>query len=394
MPYVHQQASLRSQARPRHAAAALRAGNPARQDRRETEHRSRRAAPEDRRQAEHADRELDAHRYHRPRRMHPAGRHRGRTGRPEHGKLPLGRGVGIACGAYMCGAGLPIYWNKMPHSGVQLLLDRSGQVTVFCGATEIGQGSDDVLAGIVAEVLGIDPYDVRCVTGDTGLTPIDLGSYSSRVTVMMGNAAIQAARAREGTARRGGRGRARFHSRPDRILRMGRAFVAGAPEKSLSFREAVVAAEVKFGTHRRRRLVFAAEAAGAIQGRRRRPVAGVLLYRMRRRGRRRRGNRLDPRSQDLDRARHRACAQSRAGPRPGRGQRVHGPWRGADGGAGVPPAAAEALACAGAQDAVDARVQEPDLARHARDRHDPRRGSRSRTARSARRKSGRGPCCR
>ena len=77
----------------------------------------------------------------------------------------------------------------MPQSGVQLLLDRSGQVTVFCGATEIGQGSDDVLAAIVAEVLGIDPFDVRCVTGDTGITPVDLGSYSSRVTVMMGNAA-------------------------------------------------------------------------------------------------------------------------------------------------------------------------------------------------------------
>src|SRR6267142_749198 len=107
-------------------------------------------------------------------------------------KLPYGRGVGIACGSYLCGAGLPIYWNKMPQCGVQLLLDRSGQITVFCGATEIGQGSDDVLVAIVAEVLGVDPFDVRCVTGDTGITPVDLGSYSSRVTVMMGNAAIQA----------------------------------------------------------------------------------------------------------------------------------------------------------------------------------------------------------
>ena len=47
-------------------------------------------------------------------------------------------------------------------------------------------------------MLGIDPFDVRAVTGDTDLTPVDLGSYSSRVTLMMGNAAIQAAeRARE-----------------------------------------------------------------------------------------------------------------------------------------------------------------------------------------------------
>ncbi len=86
----------------------------------------------------------------------------------------------------------------MPQSGVQLKLDRGGGVTVFCGSTEIGQGSDTILAAIVAEVLGVDPFDIRVVTGDTDLTPVDLGSYSSRVTLMTGNAAIQAAeRARE-----------------------------------------------------------------------------------------------------------------------------------------------------------------------------------------------------
>ncbi|HXZ59002.1 MAG TPA: molybdopterin cofactor-binding domain-containing protein, partial [Steroidobacteraceae bacterium] len=117
------------------------------------------------------------------------------------GKLGPGRGLGLACSTYMCGAGVSIYWNKMPHSAVQILLDRSGQVTVYCGATELGQGSDDVLAGLVAEALGIDPSWVRCVTGDTGITPIDLGSYSSRVTIMMGNAALQAAgRLRESLA--------------------------------------------------------------------------------------------------------------------------------------------------------------------------------------------------
>src|SRR3981189_3499800 len=86
----------------------------------------------------------------------------------------------------------------MTHSGVQFKFDRSGGVSIFCGATEIGQGSDDVLAGIVAEVLGIDTFDIRLFTGDTDLGPVDLGSYSSRVTIMAGNAALQAAeRARE-----------------------------------------------------------------------------------------------------------------------------------------------------------------------------------------------------
>src|ERR1700747_411356 len=108
-------------------------------------------------------------------------------------KLPEGRGIGLACSAYLPGAGLPIYWNKMPHSGVQLKFDRGGGVTLFCGATEIGQGSDDVLASIVAEVLGLDTFDIRLYTGDTDLGPVDLGSYSSRVTLMAGNAAIQSA---------------------------------------------------------------------------------------------------------------------------------------------------------------------------------------------------------
>jgi 4-hydroxybenzoyl-CoA reductase alpha subunit len=164
-----------------------------------------------------------------------------------YGKLPLGRGLGLACGAYMSGAGLPIYWNKMPHTGVQLLLDRSGQVTVFCGATEIGQGSDDVLAAVVAEVLGVDVLDVRCITGDTGITPIDLGSYSSRVTVMMGNAAIHAAeQLREKLAEAASE---QFMIRPDWItFADGRVFPAADPGRSMSFREAVEFAEAKFGT--------------------------------------------------------------------------------------------------------------------------------------------------
>jgi len=162
-------------------------------------------------------------------------------------RLPEGRGLGIACGAYLCGAGLPIYWNKMPQSGVQLLLDRSGQVTAFCGATEIGQGSDDVLAAIIAEVLGIDPYDVRLVTGDTALTPVDLGSYSSRVTVMMGNAAIQAAERLK--AQIAEAAAEQLMIIPQRVaFSQGRVFFADDPAKGMTFAEAVVFAETKFGT--------------------------------------------------------------------------------------------------------------------------------------------------
>ena len=163
------------------------------------------------------------------------------------GKLPIGRGLGIACSSYLTGAGLPIYWNTMPQSGVQLKIDRGGGVTVFCGSTEIGQGSDTILAAIVAEILGIDPFDIRVVTGDTDLTPVDLGSYSSRVTLMTGNAAIQAAeRAREMLAAAAA---AKLEIPAERVgLGGGRVYDVENPETSMSFPEAAVAAESKFGT--------------------------------------------------------------------------------------------------------------------------------------------------
>ena len=162
-------------------------------------------------------------------------------------KLPLGRGVGLACSSYLSGAGLPINWNDLPHSGVQLKLDRSGGVTAFCGATEIGQGSDDVLVVLIAEVLGIDPFDIRTVTGDTDLTPVDLGSYSSRVTLMMGNAAIQAAeRAREILASAVS---ARLGVPADGLVFADRrVFHSEHPEHGVTFQEAVCIAEAAVGT--------------------------------------------------------------------------------------------------------------------------------------------------
>ncbi|MHB8263202.1 MAG: xanthine dehydrogenase family protein molybdopterin-binding subunit [Acidimicrobiales bacterium] len=104
-----------------------------------------------------------------------------------------GHGMGFAVSSYLCGAGLPIYWNNLPHSECLIKLDRGG-VTAYCGATDIGQGSDTIIATVVAEELGLWPSDIRLVTGDTGFAPVDLGSYSSRVTFMAGNAALDAAR--------------------------------------------------------------------------------------------------------------------------------------------------------------------------------------------------------
>lgn len=107
--------------------------------------------------------------------------------------MPFGRGIGIAGSTYISGTNYPIYPNEMPQSAVQMQIDRSGRVAVFSGASEIGQGCDSVVAYIAAEELGVPLEWVRVLRGDTDFTPVDLGAYSSRVTFMLGNAAIDAA---------------------------------------------------------------------------------------------------------------------------------------------------------------------------------------------------------
>ena len=136
----------------------------------------------------------------------------------------------------------------MPHSGVVVRADRSGLVAVLCGATDIGQGSDSILAYLVAEVLGIEPKDIRVHPADTDLTPVDLGSYSSRVTLMAGNAAIQAADAAP-RARSSRRWRRSSSVAPDRLAaRDRRVFVRGRPgHAACRFAEAVALGESMHG---------------------------------------------------------------------------------------------------------------------------------------------------
>jgi 4-hydroxybenzoyl-CoA reductase subunit alpha len=109
------------------------------------------------------------------------------------GKLPRGRGLGIACSHYVSGAANSIIRSDMPHSTVNIKIDRDGGVVVYTGASEIGQGSDTMTAQVAAEVLGCSLPRIRVIAADTDLTPIDIGSYSSRVTFMAGNATLRAA---------------------------------------------------------------------------------------------------------------------------------------------------------------------------------------------------------
>ncbi|MBM3567302.1 MAG: 4-hydroxybenzoyl-CoA reductase subunit alpha [Alphaproteobacteria bacterium] len=114
--------------------------------------------------------------------------------RARKGKLPKGKGLGMACSHYISGASKPVNWTGEPHATVKLKLDFDGSIVVLTGAADIGQGSSTVMLQAAAEVLGLDLGRFRVVSGDSDVVPKDNGSYSSRVTFLVGNATIDAAR--------------------------------------------------------------------------------------------------------------------------------------------------------------------------------------------------------
>ncbi len=164
-----------------------------------------------------------------------------------HGKLPSGRGLGMAASHYVSGAAKPVHWTGEPHAVVTLKLDFDGGITALTGASDIGQGSTTMVALAAAEVLGVDLARIQVVCNDSAITPKDNGSYSSRVTFMVGNAAIEAARnLREILVKAAA---AKLDADPEDIECAGEAFsVRGSGQSILSFAEVVQAALAVDGT--------------------------------------------------------------------------------------------------------------------------------------------------
>jgi 4-hydroxybenzoyl-CoA reductase subunit alpha len=162
------------------------------------------------------------------------------------GKLGKGKGLGFACSHYISGASKPVNWTGEPHATVKIKLDFDGSLVVLSGAADIGQGSSTILVQTVAEVLGLDLSRVRVITGDSEVVPKDNGSYSSRVTFMVGNAAIDAAqnlkRVLVAAAAR------KLDAKPDEIECLGELYRAGAQDKGLTFNEVVTEALKDSGT--------------------------------------------------------------------------------------------------------------------------------------------------
>jgi 4-hydroxybenzoyl-CoA reductase subunit alpha len=166
--------------------------------------------------------------------------------RTRKGRLPRGKGLGMACSHYISGASKPVNWTGEPHATVKIKLDFDGSLVVLSGAADIGQGSSTILAQTVAEVLGLDLSRIRVVTGDSEVVPKDNGSYSSRVTFMVGNAAIDASqnlkRLLIAAAAR------KLEARPQDIECLGEFYRAGAQDKGATFNEVVAEALKDSGT--------------------------------------------------------------------------------------------------------------------------------------------------
>jgi 4-hydroxybenzoyl-CoA reductase alpha subunit len=128
----------------------------------------------------------------------------------KYGKLPPGRGIGIGAGGFVSGAGYCIYRGQVqlshekprepfqkrsifPHANAVVRITEDGMAAILMiGAADIGQGSDTILVQCCAEALGIPPSRVRIHSQDSDISPLDLGAYSSRVTLMAGHAVSRA----------------------------------------------------------------------------------------------------------------------------------------------------------------------------------------------------------
>ncbi len=162
------------------------------------------------------------------------------------GQLPRGKGLGMACSHYVSGAAKPIHWTGEPHAAVNVRLDFDGGVTALTGAADIGQGSSTMVAIAVAETLGISIERVRVVAGDSAVTPKDNGAYSSRITFMVGNAAIDAAKRLKGIL--AAAAARKLEARPEDIECAGETFHVGSgAQSSLPFAEVVKVALADHG---------------------------------------------------------------------------------------------------------------------------------------------------
>jgi putative selenate reductase molybdopterin-binding subunit len=112
-------------------------------------------------------------------------------GDPDWHQVPekphLRRGVGVAL--VMQGTAIPY----LDMGGASIKMNDDASFNLLVGATDLGTGSDTVLAQMAAEILGVTTEDILIYSSDTDFTPFDKGAYASSTTYISGAAVIKAA---------------------------------------------------------------------------------------------------------------------------------------------------------------------------------------------------------
>ena len=110
-------------------------------------------------------------------------------------ELKPGQGIGIGCYSFISGGVFNWFNTQYPFSAAEVRAFSDGTVHLLTMASDIGQGCDTAMKQILAEELGLQMEDIRITSADTATTPqADLGAWGSRVTLMAGNAVMNAAK--------------------------------------------------------------------------------------------------------------------------------------------------------------------------------------------------------
>lgn len=152
----------------------------------------------------------------------------------KRGKLPPWRGIGIGCNSVQ--TGFPMGIRGGSHAIIRM--NEDGGATVISGVVDNGQGNDNMLVQIAAEELGIKPEDIRLVTGDTEVTPLDPGAYSQVSTFIGGQAVRQAAKAARAKLMEIAAQALEAHV-DDLVARDRLIYVRGVPEKALPIQKVI-----------------------------------------------------------------------------------------------------------------------------------------------------------
>ena len=141
------------------------------------------------------------------------------------------RGIGVASMIYTGGGSRGSGFN---YSGATIKMNAAGSIFLHTGATDIGQGSNTILTMMAAEILGMQPEQVRLIASDTDTTLPCMGTFGSRVAFCAGSAVVQAAQNLKALILKTAARMLETHAEKLR-LKDRWVFVSDRPEKGVSF---------------------------------------------------------------------------------------------------------------------------------------------------------------